>query len=337
MGIRTGSEFVESLRDERIVYVNGERLTDVTTYPPFQGILATLASLYDLNHERREELTFPSPADGAPVALSFLIAETLAQVEQRLRAEEMRAEYTFGLMGRLPDFCNAYVTDLAVAADYLGQREPRFGQNAIRYWEACRDRDLCLTHTLADPQIDRSKGPAEQSDPFLTLRVVRETDSGVIVRGAKMLSTLAPFANELYLGPFMPRSPGEEDYALAFALPCATPGLKFVCREPYDAGRSHFDRPASSRFDEEDSIAIFDNVLVPWERVFIYRDIEIFNTASHHTPGYRMLQALVRGAVKLKLLSAAAKRNMSTFTQVTRTSTGRASITHQLCSNTKPS
>jgi 4-hydroxyphenylacetate 3-monooxygenase oxygenase component len=306
MGIRTGSEFIESLRDERVVYVNGERLTAVTTYPPFQGILATLASLYDLNHERREELTFPSPADGAPVALSFLKTASLAQVEQRLRAEEIRAEYTFGLMGRLPDFCNAYVTDLAVAADYLGQRDPRFGQNAIRYWEECRDRDLCLTHTLADPQIDRSKGPAEQSDPFLTLRVVRETDSGVIVRGAKMLSTLAPFANELYLGPFMPRSPGEEDYALAFALPCATPGLKFVCREPYDAGRSHFDRPASSRFDEEDAIAIFDNVLVPWERVFIYRDIEIFNTASHHTPGYRMLQALVRGAVKLKLLTGLA-------------------------------
>lgn len=306
MGIRTGSAFVESLRDERVVYVNGERLTDITTYPPFQGILATLASLYDLNHTRPEELTFASPVDGAPVALSFLIADTLSQVEQRLRAEEIRAEYTFGLMGRLPDFCNAYVTDLATAADYLGQREPRFGQNALRYWAECRDRDLCLTHTLADPQIDRSKGPAEQSDPFLTLRVERETDRGVVVRGAKMLSTLAPFANELYLGPFMPRSPGEEDYALAFALPCATPGLKFICREPYDAGRSRFDRPVSSRFDEEDAIAIFDGVLVPWERVFIYRDIEIFNTASHHTPGYRMLQALVRGAVKLKLLTGLA-------------------------------
>lgn len=306
MGIRTGSEFVESLRDERTVYVNGERLKDVTTYPPFKGIIATLASLYDLNHERREELTFASPTDGSPVALSFFLAETLEQVERRLRAEEIRAEYTFGLMGRLPDFCNAYVTDLASAASYISQREPRFGQNAFRYWEECRDRDWCLTHTLADPQIDRSKGPADQKDPFLILRVVRETDAGVIVRGAKMLSTLAPFANELYVGPFMPRSPGEEDYALAFAVPCATAGLKFVCREPYDAGRSHFDRPVSSRFDEEDALAIFDNVLVPWERMFIYRDIELFNTASHHTPGFRMLQALVRGAVKLKLLTGLA-------------------------------
>ncbi|MGE0824021.1 MAG: 4-hydroxyphenylacetate 3-hydroxylase family protein [Candidatus Binatia bacterium] len=306
MGIRTGTEFIESLRDERTIYVNGERLADVTTYPPFQGIIATLGSLYDLNHQRQAELTFASPADGAPVALSFLLADTLEQVEQRLRAEEIRAEYTFGLMGRLPDFCNAYVTDLATAAEYLSQREPGFGQNALRYWQECRDGDLCLTHTLADPQIDRSKGPAAQSEPFLTLRVVRETDGGVLVRGAKMLSTLAPFANELYVGPFMARAPGEEDYALAFALPCATPGLKFICREPYDAGRSHFDRPVSSRFDEEDALAIFDNVLVPWERMFIYRDIAIFNTASHHTPGFRMLQALVRGMVKLKLFAGLA-------------------------------
>lgn len=306
MGIRTGSEFIESLRDERAIYVNGERVRDVTTYPPFTGVIATLASLYDLNHQRPAELTFASPTDGAPVALSFLLAETLEQVEQRVRAEEIRAEYTFGLMGRLPDFCNAYVTDLATAASYIGQREPRFGENALRYWQECRDHDLCLTHTLADPQIDRSKGPAGQSDPFFTLRVVRETDNGVIVRGAKMLSTLAPFANELYVGPFMPRTPGEEDYALAFAVPCATPGLKFVCREPYDTGRSRFDRPVSSRFDEEDALAIFDNVLVPWERMFIYRDIELFNTALHNTPGYRMLQALVRGAVKLKLFTGLA-------------------------------
>jgi 4-hydroxyphenylacetate 3-monooxygenase/anthranilate 3-monooxygenase (FAD)/4-hydroxyphenylacetate 3-monooxygenase len=139
MGIRTGSEFIESLRDERTIYVNGERLSEVTTYPPFTGVIATLASLYDLNHERPAELTFASPTDGTPVALIFLMAETLEQVEQRIRAEEIRAEYTFGLMGRLPDFCNAYVTDLAVAASYIGQREPRFGHNALRYWHECRD------------------------------------------------------------------------------------------------------------------------------------------------------------------------------------------------------
>jgi 4-hydroxyphenylacetate 3-monooxygenase len=104
MGIRTGKEFVESLRDDRTVYVNGERVKDVTEYPPFRGIVATLASLYDMQHERRDELTYPSPRTGESVAASFALAETLEAGEFRARAEEIRADYTLGLMGRMPDF-----------------------------------------------------------------------------------------------------------------------------------------------------------------------------------------------------------------------------------------
>jgi 4-hydroxyphenylacetate 3-monooxygenase len=166
MGIRTGKEFVESLRDERTVYVNGERVKDVTEYSPFRGIVATLASLYDLQHERRDELTYPSPKTGEPVAASFALAETLEAGEFRARAEEVRADYTLGLMGRMPDFCNAMISDFMAARTYLGRREPRYAENIARYYEECRDRDWCLTHTLVDPQIDRSKGPGEQSIPL---------------------------------------------------------------------------------------------------------------------------------------------------------------------------
>jgi 4-hydroxyphenylacetate 3-monooxygenase oxygenase component len=306
MGIRTGQEYRESLRDGRTVYVNGERVKDVTTYPPFQGIIGTLASLYDLQHEHKARLTYPSPQTGEPLALSFLMAETVEEVEQRSRAEEMRAEFTYGLMGRMPDFMNALVTDATAVREILSQREPRFGDNLLRYYEACRTHDWCLTHTLVDPQIDRSKGPARQADPTLALHMVRETDSGIIVHGARMLSTLAPFANELWVGPYMPRSPGEEPYTLCFALPMDTPGLKFICRETYDSGRSSFDRPLSSRFDEEDALAIFDNVLVPWERVFIQGDIEASNAFFARVPGYALLQAVIRGTVKLRFLTGLA-------------------------------
>jgi 4-hydroxyphenylacetate 3-monooxygenase len=306
MGIRTGKELVESLRDGRTVYVNGERVKDVTAYPPFKGVVATLASLYDLQHEHPQELTFQSPMSGDRVAASFLMAESVEEVEFRIRAEQMRADFTYGLMGRMPDFCNAILTDLASGVADLGVRDPRFAENMRRYYEECRERDWCLTHTLVDPQVDRSRGPAEQSDPFLVLRIVRETDSGVLVRGAKMLSTLAPFANELWVGPFYPRREGEEDYTLCFAIRCDTPGLKFVCREPYDAGRSAFDRPLSSRYDEEDSLAVFDDVTVPWERIFIYRDIAIFNSILVRRPGYAQLQGCIRGLAKLKLLAGLA-------------------------------
>ncbi len=308
MGIRTGAEYRASLRDGRSVYVNGERVKDVTTYPPFQGVIDTLASLYDLQHDATHQstLTYPSPNDGRPVGLSFLMAETLEDVERRVRAEEFRAETTYGLMGRMPDFMNALVTDAAIAAPFIGQREPRFGENALRYYAECRDNDWCLTHTLVDPQIDRSKGPAEQTDPEAALHVVRETDSGILVSGARMLSTLAPFSNELWVGPFYPRKPGEEAYTLCFAVRMDTPGLKFICREAYNTGRNAFDRPLSFRFDEEDALAIFDNVEVPWERVFINGDIEASNYILGRAPGYALLQAVVRGTVKLRFMAGLA-------------------------------
>jgi 4-hydroxyphenylacetate 3-monooxygenase/anthranilate 3-monooxygenase (FAD)/4-hydroxyphenylacetate 3-monooxygenase len=197
---------------------------------------------------------------------------------------------------------NAFVADLAVIRDVLDRSDSRFGQNAWDYYELCREQDLCLTHTLVDPQIDRSRGVEAQE----SIRIVKETDAGLAVNGARMLSTLAPISHELWVGPYMPRKPGEEDYAVCFAIPMATPGLKFVCREPYDTGRSHFDRPLSSRFDEGDAIAIFDNVVVPWERVFAARDVETYNTIAPAMPGYLILQAVIRGATKLRFLTGVA-------------------------------
>jgi 4-hydroxyphenylacetate 3-monooxygenase oxygenase component len=308
MGIRTGAEYRESLRDGRTVYVNGTRVKDVTTYPPFQGVIDSLAMLYDLQHApaHQKMLTYPSPADGKPVAMSFLLTETAEDVERRWKAEEFRAEATFGLMGRMPDFMNALVADAAFSHTAIGKPNPRFGDNIVRYYEQCRDRDWCLTHTLVDPQIDRSKGPAEQSDPEASLHFVKETDRGIIVRGARMLSTLAPFSNELWVGPFYPRKPGEEKYTLCFAVPMDTPGLKFICRESYNTNRSTFDRPVSSRFDEEDALAIFDDALIPWERVFINGDIEASNYILARAPGYALLQATIRGVVKLRFMAGLA-------------------------------
>src|SRR5262249_37785485 len=117
MGIRTGQEYRESLRDGRTIYVNGTRVSDVTAYPPFRGVIDTIAGRYDLQHDPAHQalLTYPSPTTSEPVSLSFLLAETIEEVERRCRAEEFRAEATFGLMGRLPDFMNALVTDAAAA------------------------------------------------------------------------------------------------------------------------------------------------------------------------------------------------------------------------------
>lgn len=164
MGARTGREYIEGLRDGRSLYVNGELVRDVTRYPPFQGVIRTLADLYDRQHDPayKDLLTYPSPTSGAPVSTSFIMAKSWDEMQQRVRGERVRCELTYGLMGRLPDFMNAFVTDAAAVRGLLGRREPRFGENAWKYYELCRERDLCLTHTLVDPQIDRAKGPEAQ-------------------------------------------------------------------------------------------------------------------------------------------------------------------------------
>src|SRR5260370_35557506 len=123
---------------------------------------------------------------------------------------------------------DAMETDARVTAPTLNQQDPRRSENLVRYYEHCRENDMCLTHTLVDPQIDRSKGPAEQVDPEAALHFVRETDRGIVVRGARMLSTLAPFADEIWVGPFYPRKPGEDRHALCFAVPIHTEALKSI-------------------------------------------------------------------------------------------------------------
>jgi aromatic ring hydroxylase len=197
---------------------------------------------------------------------------------------------------------NAFVTDMAAIREVLSRREARFGDNAWQYYELCREKDLCLTHTLVDPQIDRSQGVEAQN----ALRIVRETDAGLMVSGARMLSTLAPISDELWVGPYMPRKPGEDAYAFSFSVSMAAPGLKFICREPFDLGRSAFDRPLSSRFDEGDAVAIFDDVRVPWERVFAAGDVEIYNLIAPAAPGFMILQAVIRGTVKLRFFAGLA-------------------------------
>ena len=304
MGARTGKQYIEGLRDNRRIYIDGKIVRDVTKYPPLQGVIRELAALYDRQHEAgfKDALTYCPAGAAEPVSTSFLIPTAFEDVERRMRGERARAELTNGMMGRLPDYMNAYVADLAAIRGLLGRNEPAFGDNVWKYYELCRDGDLALTHTLVDPQIDRSKGIEAQEG----LRIVKETSAGLVLSGARMLSTLAPISDEILVAPYMPRRPNEAQYAIVFALPVATPGLTFICREPYDAGRSPYDRPLSSRYDEGDAIAVFKEVLVPWERIFGARDVDTYNLISPTLPGFLLLQAAIRGVVKLRFMTGVA-------------------------------
>lgn len=307
---RTGKEYVEGLRDGREVWLGDRRVEDVTREPAFAGAVASMAALYDAQHDERyaDDLTF-AHSSGARWPTSLLIPRSVEDVRRRGRAFRVAAERTHGLMGRSPDFMNAMLTPMRIASDFFGQREPAYARNIEAYYDHVGSGDLCLTHALLNPQADRSRSASEQADAGLALHAVRETDAGVIVSGARLLATLAPFADEIVvsLHPGPPLRAGEEAYALAFAIPVATPGLRLICREPLShpgSGR----HPLATRYDEMDAFVIFDNVLVPWERMFIYRDVELTNTAHRatNTTTFAAHQTTTRSTVKAELALAVA-------------------------------
>src|SRR3989475_6184016 len=283
MPARTGKEFLQGLKDQpREIWIGGERVGDVAAHPAFCNVARSVAALYDLQHDPalRDQMTFVSPSSGERVGTSFLVPRTRDDLAQVRRRRKVWADYSGGMWGRARNYLTRAVTAFAAAAPYCGENDPRFADNVRRYYEFCREQDVCLTHPLINPQANRATGPAGQADPYLAAAIVRETDAGVVIRGARMLATL-PVADEILVFPSTLLRGKDEDrsYAFAFAISCGAPGLKFICRETFDPGGSAFDHPLASRFEEMDAVVIFDDVLVPWERIFLLRDVERCNKA----------------------------------------------------------
>lgn len=314
MPVRTGTQFLDGLHDARDIWLDGERIKDVRTHPALRRGAATLAHLYDLQHDAdlADIMTYASPTSGDAVGASYMIPRTPDALLKRRYMMQVWAEYTCGMMGRTPDFVNINMMGFALWRDYFGEKEPAYGDNIWNYYEYIREHDLCLTHTLVSPQIDRSKPVSEWPDPYLMLGVVRETSAGVIVRGARMLATLAPLSDEIAVYPSTVKrlEPHESRYAIMFSIPIATPGLSFISREGVDRGASVFDHPLPAQFEEMDCMAIFNDVLVPWERIFIYGDVDKHNMlfASVPTFGHVAHQVGVKNIAKTSFLVGLACR-----------------------------
>ena len=293
MAARTGAQYISGLRERPPeVVIAGERVEDVTTHPALRNGVKTLASLLDLQHDPalRDEMTYVSPTSGERVGMSFLTPRTTEDLEHRHTMMAHWARKTCGMMGRTPDFLNVSVMAMAAAGDYFAQNRPEFKKNIQQYYEYIRENDLVLTHTLVNLQRNRSPMATPLEDKTdVALTVVRETDAGIVVRGARVLATLGPLSDEIAVYPARShRLPGgaPQYTSFAFAIPCHTSGLRFLCRETYDLSRSHFDHPLGSRFEEMDAIVFFDDVLVPWERVFLLGDVDLCNGMSMSTNQY---------------------------------------------------
>ena len=290
MPARTGAEYIAGLRERAAeIYIGGQKVKDVTTHPAFAGGIRTVAGLLDMQHDpaKRDEMVYTSPSTGDPVGLSFIMPRNSDDLKRRRKMMTNWALASCGMMGRTPDFLNVAVMSMAAAADYSAQNRPEFGQNILDYYEYIRENDIVMTHTLVNLQRSRSVGQTPFDDRTeVALSVVKETDAGIVVRGARVLATLGPLSDEIAVYPARTRRvpSGEEGkYAFGFSIPCNTEGLKFQCRDTIDLGRSHFDHPAGSRFEEMDAIVFFDDVLVPWERVFLYNDVALCNQWGERT------------------------------------------------------
>jgi 4-hydroxyphenylacetate 3-monooxygenase len=288
MPARTGREYLKGLQEqEREVWLGGERVTDVTTHPGLRNGAQAIAALYDMQHDPDlgHAMTYVSPSSGDRVGLSFIVPRTRPELEQRREMMLHWARTTCGMMGRSPDFMNVTFAAWAGAAGYFAQDRPAFGENIRRYYEHIREKDLTLTHALINLQRSRTVSGTFNLQEGTALKVVRETDAGIVVRGARVLATLGPLADEIAV--YSPRlgrlTEGHSPFAVNFAVPCGTPGIKFLCRESFDLGRARFDHPLGSRFEEMDCVVFFDDVLVPWERVFLLGDVDLINGTAFAT------------------------------------------------------
>lgn len=279
MAIRTSKEYLAGLKDGRRIIYEGSIIEDVTTFPGFRNTAKAISQFYDFQSspEMHELMTYETP-EGDRAGIAFIEPRSKEDLRRRGAAYAAWAEVTCGLMGRSPDYMNSLMMALGAAAGKLGIKDPIMEKRTYNLYLDARRRDLCMTHTFIYPFVDRFKKLSEQ---LSTLRIVRETSDGPIVTGARAIATLAPFSDSnlamYFNAPAAAFNEGEEHFAIAFTIPVNAPGLSWICRDCYDQERPNFDAPLSSQADEMDCVAIFEECLIPWENVFIYKDLQLYN------------------------------------------------------------
>lgn len=306
MPCKTGAEHIRSLRDGRTVYIDGKLVDDVTTHPAFRGAVASAARLYDdqSRAENLELMTFMPDGATRRVNRCWQMPRSYAELVERRKALEAWAHASYGFIGRSPDHVASALIGQRMGIEVFERHSPARARALVDYVDYATRNDLFLTYVIVNPQADRSKNWGEQVGE-LVAQIVDEDSAGLTIRGAKMLGTSSIMANEVFVANLQPLQPGEEALAFCCALPMNAPGLRVLSRKSYEAHAvSVYDNPLSSRFDENDALVYFDDVKVPWDRVFVHRDTDMCRAQFHDTPGhvFQNYQAQIRLSVKLKFL-----------------------------------
>src|SRR5580658_4657817 len=312
MECKTGADHIKSLQDGRTVYIDGERVADVTTHPAFRNAVASAALLYDYQArpENLELMTFVANGSTRRVNRCWQMPHSYDELVQRRKALQAWAQVSYGFMGRSPDHVASTLIGQRMGIEVFQKHGPARAKALLDYVDYATNNDLFLTYVIVNPQADRSKDWGDQVED-LVARIVDEDASGVTIRGAKMLGTSSIMANEVFVANLQPLKAGEEDLAFSCALPMNAKGLRVLSRKSYEQHAvSVYDNPVSSRFDENDALMYFDDVKVPWERLFVHRDPDMCRAQFHDTQGhaYQNYQAQIRLSVKIAFMAGLARR-----------------------------
>ncbi|MGN7357253.1 4-hydroxyphenylacetate 3-monooxygenase, oxygenase component [Paenibacillus sp. SAF-054] len=309
MPAKNGKQFLDRINHAKpSVWFRGEQIDGrISDHPAFCGLMAAQAELYDMQHDSglKERMTYASPATGDPVGMSFLQPRTKEDLEKRRRMSMLWGEKHHGLLGRSPDYMNTGLMAFYAAAELLEESDPRFAENLRKYYEYCRDNDITLSHAFVQPHASRFDELLEDgSIESCAARIVEENADGIVVEGAFLLATQGITTDEILVYPPASSYMPEEDNprTFAFAVPNNLPGIRWICRESLAGGSSSYDYPLSSRFDEMDTLVLFDHVLVPWDRVFIrgndHLSMRLFSESGYHV--HSAHQVLCRYVAKLE-------------------------------------
>jgi aromatic ring hydroxylase len=302
----TGAEYLESLRDGREVWIYGERVGDITTHPAFRNTARMIARLYDSLHDPAKQEVLTTHTDTGSDGYTHKFFTTSRSAADLVGARDAIAEWarlSYGWLGRSPDYKASFLGTLGANADFY---DP-YQANAQRWYREAQEKVLYFNHALVNPPVDRHRPPDEVGDVYM--HVERETDAGLIVSGAKVVATGSALTHYNFIAHYGPLPVRKKEYALIFVVPMHAPGVKLICRPSYEmtaaAMGSPFDYPLSSRLDENDAVFIFDKVLVPWENIFVYGDIDKANNffpLSGFIPRFS-LHGCTRLAVKLDFIA----------------------------------
>ena len=269
--IRTGAEYRVSIQDNREIYINGEKVKDVTTHPQFKPLVDIRARIYDMQHEDATKDVMTLEQNGEVNAIGSALPYTQEDWWAKRRATDVMMNDIGGVVTRVGDETVGEMWSLYDGQDVLNEVDPQFSKNIKHHIGKVLKGDPFHVSANTDPKGDRSKAPQDQ-DPDMLLHVVKETDAGIIVRGAKY-ETAAAYANQAFTKPTIANWGNSDlsDYAVGFICDLNSPNLKFICRTGFAGRAPEKDYPLSNKFDEVDTIVIFDNVLIPWENVLFYR------------------------------------------------------------------